>query len=371
MSKQNANSKVNDECVLNNIKEVIASNYISDWTPQHISVKKHQFSSSSSRNPQKPLSVNELLFVAQQPRAETYQKSFDSLKEDINVDNFEETIDFDTISNELLDICDGKSRKLIEEIISGYEKNEEKPKKADGLSFESTCILPQDETTITDITFKSETPSSTPMQLETVQQHQIELTNSPIMLDPEEDDQTPTVVEFQKLFTALINQNQELRQTQAEALKRETKLKEDLTEHQKKLEVKLSDIQGILHQLVESGPICDSPVVHSPAKRRNEKRKPKQKFKSKSRVKSPIRFTVSKANEETPRKQKFKSTRSVNKKKPHIKKIKPVKSKTKRKRRKHYPDHEFTFHEKYLGKIPTVITIDLSELDDFDDLSPV
>merc|ERR1719228_820275 len=77
----------------------------------------------------------------------------------------------------------------------------------------------------------------------------LKLSVSPSVLDPEGDNDESSVVHFKKIVSTLITQNQQLRQTQQEVMKREEELKDQITKSQRSIENKLNRITDALEEI--------------------------------------------------------------------------------------------------------------------------
>eukprot|EP00493_Phyllostaurus_siculus_P025721 UN26066 len=117
-----------------------------------------------------------------------------------------------------------------------------------------------------------EEPSENLLRTVREQTRKIQLTMSPSVLDPEGDDQESSVVHFKKIVSTLITQNQQLRQSQQDAMKREEELKNQITQSQRSIENKLNRITTALEKMNGLGAVeaMILPEAPSPPEKKQE-----------------------------------------------------------------------------------------------------
>lgn len=309
----------------------------------------------------------------------------------------------------------GSSREELEEKIAATEGKVSEPKErhsiVDGKPVK-TVIIPNvapnasSYTTTDEISaqLKQNQEDQTLLEVDTSRSYLITKFDSPQVLDPEETNSTgQTVNHFQVLIQTLIQQNQEFKRHQADALQRETMIKVEMTKHQENINKQLSEIRNSLHTLTNIQSLPCSPVA-GPAHNKLSFTKRKTKSYTKKRKTQPWQISPKPPKQSAPPDRVFnRRSKDLKKRKNNAKRTSNIisrvretefrkqkrerqrpwriKRQTKSKARKQkgksgksqksstrannalsIPSHKFQFKEELFFKEPQLITIDLSNL---------
>jgi len=299
----------------------------------------------------------------------------------------------------------GSSREELEEKIAATEgkvsESKERHSIVDGKPVK-TVIIPNVAPNASSYTTTDEISA----QLKQNQEDQtlLELSlkfDSPQVLDPEETNSTgQTVNHFQVLIQTLIQQNQEFKRHQTDALQRETMIKVEMTKHQENINKQLSEILTSLTNIQSlpcssvAGPTHNKlsfakrktksltkkrktqpwqispkpPKQSAPSdrvfnRRSKDLKKRKNNTKRTSNIISRVReteFREQKRERQRPWRIKRQSKSKAHKQKG--KSGKSQKSSTRANNALSIPSHKFHFKEELFFKEPQLITIDLSKV---------